>query len=83
MRRQDWGQAMRSAPFLFTLLAALSFDAPARAQDTGRHNHFIDSARGPANCGATPSFCMAASTSAANRSNCTAPASIPTTDAPD
>jgi hypothetical protein len=42
MRRQDWGQAMRSAPFLFTLLAALSFDAPARAQDTGRHNHFID-----------------------------------------
>ena len=42
MRRRDWGQAMRSAPFLFALFAALSFDAPARAQDAGRHNHFID-----------------------------------------
>jgi hypothetical protein len=33
---------MRSTPFLFALFAALSFDAPARAQDAGRHNHFID-----------------------------------------
>jgi hypothetical protein len=41
MRRQDWGQAMRSAPFLFTLLAALSFDAPARAQDNGRHTFIL------------------------------------------